>query len=187
MAPDLMGGNKKPNSYRDGYPGNKNDAGSLSRSPSHQRLSAKNDKQLKGFSPQKKGSLGQRQGSAEPHNVLALPSPFDNSAMNSKLPPHPLPGNHRRQNRNLKGSYPGGANAPMLEPNAHKNKKYNNTEDLNSQYSFVSAGQQANSPHGPGSHMKNQSLLRAQQLQQMQSNQNSKQKMVSTRSGSSDI
>lgn len=171
MAPELMGGNKKPNSYRDGYPGHKND-GSLSRSPSHH-------KQLKGYSPQKKGSIGQRQGSAEPHNVLALPSPFDSSAANSKLPPpHQQPGSHRRQtNRNLKGSYPIGGNAPMLEPNGQRNKKYANTEDLNSQYSFVSAAQHANSPPNPGSHMKNQSLMRAQQLQQMQSNQNSKQKM----------
>lgn len=91
MAPEMIG-NKKPNSYRDGYTGNK--AGGLSRSPSHQRLSGKNDTRLKGYSPQK-GSLGQRQGSAEQHNVLALPSPFDNSAANNKLPP-PLPGSHRR-------------------------------------------------------------------------------------------
>jgi hypothetical protein len=49
----------------------------------------------------------------------------------------------------------------MLGKNTLKNIKYSNTEDLNSQYSFVSASQQPNSPHHQGQHMKNQSLLRA--------------------------
>lgn len=158
MVPNLGPNAKKPNSYRGAYNSNSND-GALSRSPNNKLFSEKNDNQRKGLSPPKKGSLAQRQASAEPQNALALPSPFDNSAAHHQLAAQQQPGSHRRR-ADLKGSHPGAPTAPMLGPTALKNMKYNNTEDLNSQYSFVSAGPTSPQQH-QGSHMKHQSLMRA--------------------------